>query len=142
MSAAPTLSAARTLAALLEWAEGGSPARQLTAQLGAAPLVLGGRFEVAVEWSSPSAAGVGVPQALTADTGLFWFFAPENLEVVVKVLDACALNERFWVFGGGLTDVAARVTISDTQTGVVREYVNAQGVPFQPIRDTSAFPCS
>jgi hypothetical protein len=109
---------------------------------GLGPLVLGdGRFEVEVEWSTSSSAGVGNPQALTADTGVFWFFAPENLEVVLKVLDACAVNQRFWVFAGGLTDVEARVTVTDTATGAVREYGNALGVPFQPIRDTSAFEC-
>ncbi|HVS62373.1 MAG TPA: hypothetical protein VMT85_02600, partial [Thermoanaerobaculia bacterium] len=105
-------------------------------------LVLGGgRFEVEIEWSTAASSGIGRPEGLTADTGVFWFFDPENLEVVIKVLDACAFNGRYWVFGGGLTDVEARITVTDTGTGAVRAYENALGIPFQPIRDTSAFDC-
>ncbi|HUP63534.1 MAG TPA: trypsin-like peptidase domain-containing protein [Thermoanaerobaculia bacterium] len=76
---------------------------------------------------------------LTNDTGYFWFFSSTNVEAVVKVLDACSFNQRFWVFAGGLTDVQVNVTLTDTKTGSVRTYFNPQGKPFQPIQDTSAF---
>jgi Leucine-rich repeat (LRR) protein len=98
------------------------------------------RFAVTVEWRSPSgASGVGQAAQLTSDTGYFWFFDAANVELVIKVLDACVLNERFWVFAGGLTDVEALVTVTDTLTGSARSYTNALGAPFQPIQDTSAF---
>ncbi|HXM78695.1 MAG TPA: hypothetical protein VOA00_05615, partial [Thermoanaerobaculia bacterium] len=61
------------------------------------------------------------------------------VEVVVKVLNGCGVNSRYWTFAGGLTDVNVILTVTDTQTGVVQTYVNPQGTPFEPIQDTSAF---
>jgi hypothetical protein len=40
---------------------------------------------------------------------------------------------------GGLTDVNVILTVTDTQTGVIKTYTNPQGTPFQPIQDTDAF---
>ena len=100
----------------------------------------GDRFAVRAGWSEPSGgSGPGIPHPLTADSGAFWFFEPANLELVVKVLDACTVNDRFWVFAGGLTNVAVELTVTDTRTGVERVYTNPQGRVFQPITDTAAF---
>ncbi len=55
------------------------------------------------------------------------------------MLDACALNQRYWVFAGGLTDVRTVITVTDTERNVVKTYFNPQGVAFQPVQDTSAF---
>ncbi|HZI67238.1 MAG TPA: hypothetical protein VFF17_11785, partial [Thermoanaerobaculia bacterium] len=100
----------------------------------------GGRFRVQVRWTTPQGqAGVGQAVGLTGDTGYFWFFSANNVEVVVKVVDGRAFNSRFWVFAGGLTDVNVAITVTDTATGAVRTYANPQGVAFQPIQDTSAF---
>jgi hypothetical protein len=79
-------------------------------------------------------AGQAVP--LTADTGYFWFFAPSNVEMVVKVLNGCALNQSYWVFAGGLTDVDVVWTVTDTNFGVVKTYVNPPGTRFAPVQDT------
>jgi hypothetical protein len=87
----------------------------------------------------PSAAATAVP--LTNDTGYFWFFDPSNIEVVVKVLTGCAVNGKYWVFAGGLTNVGVELKVTDTQTGAVKNYPNPVGTPFQPIQDSSAFPC-
>jgi hypothetical protein len=76
---------------------------------------------------------------LTRDTGYFFFFHPANVEAVIKVLDACAFNQRFWVFAGGLTDVRTVITVTDTQSNVVKTYFNPPGVAFHPVQDTSAF---
>jgi hypothetical protein len=61
------------------------------------------------------------------------------VEAVVKVLNACTFNQKFWVFAGGLTNVQVTLTVTDTKTGTVRIYNNPQGAAFQPIQDTSAF---
>ena len=104
-------------------------------------LLSGDRFEVRAFWErlgGPS--GVGHPVALTPDTGYFWFFNQENVEVVVKVLNGCALTNRYWVFAGGLTDVRVELTVDDTLRGTsIKTYLNPQKTPFQPIQDTSAF---
>jgi photosystem II stability/assembly factor-like uncharacterized protein len=99
----------------------------------------GDRFEVAVTWRTRDGQeGIGQPVRLTVDTGTFWFFNEKNLEVVVKVLDGCGLNERFWVFAGGLTDVEVTMTVTDRETGAGKTYHHAAGKPFAPIQDTSA----
>ena len=59
--------------------------------------------------------------------------------MVIKVLNGCGLNLRYWTFAGGLTDVNVVMTVTDTQTGAVKTYTNPQGAPFQPIQDTDAF---
>jgi hypothetical protein len=103
-------------------------------------LTLGGsRFEVRLDWRTGTASGQGVAEQLTSDTGYFWFFDADNVELVIKVLDACAINGRFWVFAGGLTDVEATLTVTDTQGGQSTTYGNPLGTPFQPIQDTGAF---
>jgi hypothetical protein len=99
----------------------------------------GGRFTVTTTFQSSSGSGNGTAVPLSGDTGYFWFFGPSNLEMVVKVLDACGLNGKKWVFAGGLTDVNVVLTVTDTFTGAVRTYVNPQSTAFVPVQDTSAF---
>jgi hypothetical protein len=76
-----------------------------------------GRFKLTVSWVSPTASGLGQQVPLTTDTGYFWFFASTNVEMVVKVLNACGVNAHYWVFAGGLTNVAVTMTVTDMQTG-------------------------
>jgi PKD repeat protein len=104
-------------------------------------LCLGGnRFAVDVTWRTPAGqTGSGQAVALTSDTGYFWFFSDANVEMILKVLNACTLNQRFWVFAGGLTNVKVDITVTDTATGTSKVYHNPQNTPFQPIQDTSAF---
>ncbi|MCH9649785.1 MAG: hypothetical protein K0U98_16220 [Deltaproteobacteria bacterium] len=100
----------------------------------------GGRFRVQGTWARPSGeVGGGRASALSGDTGVFWFFSPANVELVVKVLDGCSSNGHFWVFAGGLTNVEVELIVEDTETGAIRTYQNPQGVPFQPLQDTEAF---
>ena len=99
-----------------------------------------GRFEVQATFTTPGALAQAATAApLVDDTGTFWFFDPDNVELVVKVLDACSFADRFWVFAGGLTNVEVEITVRDTATGLARTYTNPQGVPFQPVQDTDAF---
>lgn len=84
-------------------------------------------------------SGNGMAVAETTDTGMFWFFSANNIEMIIKVVNGCALNSRYWVFAGGLTNVAVTITVTDTSNGTTRMYSNPQGVAFQPIQDTSAF---
>ena len=102
----------------------------------------GDRFAVEMTWKTPDGqTGGGQPVALTPDTGYFWFFGASNVETVVKVLDGCAINHRFWVYAGGLTDVETELRVTDTTTGQTKVYANPQHRAFQPVQDTDAFPC-
>jgi plastocyanin len=99
-----------------------------------------GRFQVEVTWTTPDGtSGAGHPVALTSDSGYFWFFDPNNVELGVKALNGCGFNGHYWLFAGGLTNVEVAMTVTDTATGEVKTYSNLQGNAFQPIIDTTAF---
>jgi len=100
-----------------------------------------GRFKVEAVWRDfEDNTGPAHVVRLTDETGYLWFFAETNVEVVVKILDACSFTDTFWVFAGGLTSVDVDLTITDMQTGFTKVYSNDLGVPFSPIQDTSAIP--
>jgi hypothetical protein len=105
------------------------------------------RFKVEATFATtaPAAAASGKDSGtaqvveLTSDTGYGWFFAPENVEFVLKIINACAFNNRFWVFAGGLTDVRVDVTVTDTRSGASKTYINPLGQKWVTITDTNAF---
>ena len=102
----------------------------------------GGRFQVRAHWEIPDKgeSGEGSAVSLTADSGYFWFFGAANVELVVKVLNACSgENGHYWVFAGGLTNVGVTLTVTDMQSGAVQPYVNPAGTAFMPVQDTKAF---
>jgi photosystem II stability/assembly factor-like uncharacterized protein len=99
----------------------------------------GERFLVEVAWKDfQGGSGSGVARTLTSDTGAFWFFDPGNVELVVKVLDARAVNGHFWVFYGSLTNVEFRLRVTDRVSGEVVDYVNPSE-QFASRGDTGAF---
>ncbi|HEX2254564.1 MAG TPA: vanadium-dependent haloperoxidase [Thermoanaerobaculia bacterium] len=99
-----------------------------------------GRFAVQASWRTQDGQeGVGTPGALSDDSGTFWFFNQDNVELTVKVLDGCAAFDRYWVFASGLTNVEVVLTVTDTSTGKSRNYLNPMGEAFEAIQDTDAF---
>lgn len=99
-----------------------------------------GRFRVQGHFVTSTGDEDGAPAlGLTPDTGYFFFFNPSNVEIVVKVLDGCGVNGRYWFFAGGLTDVRTELTVTDLALDVVKVYFNPLGKAFQPIQDTAAF---
>ena len=111
---------------------------------GATLCLLGGRFEVRAQWRNPRSPfghGAGMAQAAAGSerTGLFSFFNPDNVELVVKMLDGRPVNGAFWSFYGALSDVEYWVSVRDAETaGAVRTYHNE---PFAlcGLGDTTAF---
>ena len=83
--------------------------------------------------------GSGPGRAADGRYGTFWFFDPANVEVVAKVLDARALNGKWWFFFGALSNVEYTITVTDTATGATRTYRNPAG-QFASAGDTAAFP--
>lgn len=101
-----------------------------------------GRFRVEVAWidfQGNSGQGRPIPLPDRDDSGLFWFFDPANIELTVKVLDACALNDHFWVFVASGSTVGYTITVTDTRAGVARTYDNALGSVPSLLPDTAAF---
>ena len=102
----------------------------------------GGRFAVEVDWRTPDgASGPGrVAPGGSANAGIFWFFAEENWEMLVKVLDGCALNGRHWVFAAATTNVEFELRVTDTSTGASWSYANPPGHAPR-VQDTAALLC-
>ena len=97
------------------------------------------RFSVRVTYD----VGNG-PQPMTAikytpESGLFWFANASNIEVLLKMINACSFNNRFWVYSGGTTDVGVTITVTDSKTGTVKTYNNPRGTKFGTITDGNAF---
>jgi hypothetical protein len=103
--------------------------------------LMGGRFQVDVAWRAPSGqAGFGgVASCGTSDSGLFWFFSPSNWEMLVKMVNGCGLNARYWVFMAATTNVEFTLRVEDTETGVIQQYFNPLNRQAPPLADTSAF---
>ena len=113
-------------------------------------LCLSGHFKVQVSFvtvnstgeplseEASAASGTGTTINMTGDTGSFWFFSPNNVELMVKVLDGRVINGKYWVFFGALTDVAYTITVTDLSSGAIKTYQGTQGHQSSG-NDTSAF---
>ncbi|HVT57370.1 MAG TPA: hypothetical protein VHR45_03135 [Thermoanaerobaculia bacterium] len=106
-----------------------------------------GRFKVTVTYATASSngsgqvMGFGGQRAEGVEAAYFWFFNAANFEMGLKVLDACGLNNHFWVFISGLTDQGWTVKVLDRQTGVTATYSNPVGHLTSTVADTSALNC-
>ncbi len=106
-------------------------------------LCLGGRFIVRVkdrigDQTNPESDATPVGCS-NPDSGLFWFFSADNWELMVKTIDACGLNNRFWVFSAATTNVYYRMEVYDVRSGINRIYFNYPGPPAPAVTDTDAF---
>jgi hypothetical protein len=105
-----------------------------------APLFFGGgRFTASIVWKDfLGQTGSGQAAVWTDDSGFFWFFDPNNVEVMVKLLDARSYNGHYWVFVGSLSNVEFTLTVRDEYNGAVRTYHNPLG-SFASFGDLGAF---
>ncbi len=104
------------------------------------------RFRVQVAYSSAQHSGNGKAIPLSSlgvnSGGLFWFFGASNPELLVKVLNACGLNNKYWIFWSAGTNVGLTLSVTDTVTGSSKTYTNPNGKAAAPVQDTSALPCN
>jgi hypothetical protein len=87
----------------------------------------GESFVASIVWHLPGdgGSGRGFARALTSESGWFWFFSPDNLEVTLKVLDGRPVNGHWWVFLASMTNVGFTVTVYDNRSGCL-------GLPVTP----------
>lgn len=106
------------------------------------------RFRVCVRYSAQggTVAGPGNPiglGSLGVNRGIVVsFFGADNPEVLLKILNGCPLNSKYWVFVSAGTNVGVTLTIVDTVTGATKTILNVEGTAFPTVQDTSALPCS
>ena len=106
-----------------------------------------GRFLVEARVSYVDGAGTPVRDAparveevgLGDTASLFHFFDRSNPELLIKILDGCGVNGKYWVFGSAATDLDWSVLVTDNATGVTLPYHRNSTNPL--INDAAAFPC-
>jgi hypothetical protein len=110
----------------------------------ATSLCLLNRFSVSARWRTDPAGTVTNAQAqvagaANAGSGLFQFFSPDNWEIMVKAINACSLNNRYWVFSAATTNVYYRMEVIDVRAGRQKIYFNYPGPPAPAVTDVNAF---
>lgn len=106
--------------------------------------LLGGRFEISVNWEDYQHVhrDALVASAGTPESALFYFRSPLNWEFLIKIIDGCSLNNKYWVYFAAATDVGYVVTVRDTQsTAPPKQYTNPLGTASPAVNDSSAFNC-
>ena len=93
----------------------------------------GRSFSVTLTATDQRTGRTGRGVALSASS-VFGYFSipaitgnPGNPEVFVKMLDGTPVNDRYWFFYGGLTDLEYTLTVTDNVTGAVRTYSKPAG---------------
>ena len=107
--------------------------------------LLGGRFEITVNWEDYQHVhrDAFVASAGTPETALFYFPQAANWEFLIKIINGCSLNSKYWVYFAAATDVGYTVTVRDTQsTAPPRQYTNTLGTASPAVNDSGAFNCS
>jgi hypothetical protein len=74
--------------------------------------------------------------------GCTWFFEPQNVDLVVDVLDGCRSPGHFWVFAAATTSVEYTLDVHDTLLATTSTYTNPLGMAAPPVADTSPFATS
>ena len=101
-----------------------------------------GRFQLSAFAIRPNGKRVQakIKEALIGDdASLFYFFEFDNVELLVKVLNGCWSNGKYWVFGSAGTDLKYTVTVKDLPKGREKTYRRHRYNPL--INDTNAFNC-
>jgi len=102
--------------------------------------LVNGRFSVTVHWTNfQGGQGPGHAANPTERSGTFWFFQEDIVEFLVKSVDGCSFNERFWFYAAATTSVAYEVVVTDTYARRSKTYRNELGVASPAITDSDAF---
>lgn len=110
----------------------------------ATTLCLQDRFAIRAFWRTSPAGNPPNGNAMTVPvanpgSGLFWFFSADNWEIMVKAINGCGLNDRYWIFSAATTNVFYRVEVLDVRGAKQKIYFNYPGPPAPAVTDTDAF---
>ena len=84
------------------------------------------------------------PRSIRDTLTIFSFFAPQNPEVMVKILDGCRRNNHRWVYISSTTDLPYRVYIYDADRKVLTgasEWVKFEPETRRVMVDTTTLRC-
>lgn len=103
-----------------------------------------GRFAVEATWEDfdGHTGQAFASQGTDSTTGFLWFFSSDNLEMLVKVIDGCKANGRYWLLASGATNVAYTLHVTDLVSGRESTFNNPLGTRSPAITDTATFNCN
>jgi hypothetical protein len=100
----------------------------------ATTLCLGGgsgdpqRFRVQVDWEDfRGGTGHGFAVPFSNDSGFFYFFDGQILELLVKVVNGCSFNGHYWFFNAAASNVGLTYRVRDTVACQERTVTNPVG---------------
>ena len=104
-----------------------------------------GRFKVSASFQTTQGGGrfgngqaIPLSQLGVVHGGLLWFFSGDNPEMLLKIVNGCAVNNHYWAFLSAATNVGFTVTVDDTVLAQSKTYSNADLTAAPPVQDTSA----
>ena len=108
--------------------------------------LLGGRFSASLQWND----GSGTRDAYVAQSktdgrnsaaGLFYFYPSDsaNWEVLVKVIDGCDSNNRFWTLVSASTGFGWTLSVRDEATGTSKTFSHPLDGKASGVSDFAAF---
>ncbi len=108
-----------------------------------AATTLSGEYEVRMCFETPTGVWMDASNyhLESRASGLLYFFDRDNVEVLVKVLDGCAINGHRWVFAAPVTTLAFNLEIVERGTGRRFTHRNPKSLTASTVSDTSAFAC-
>jgi hypothetical protein len=112
--------------------------------------LLGGRFEVKVSmwnFANPPVLFPGMIQTYggqsseTDQSVSFYSFQAGNVEVFVKMVNACANGafHSYWLFAAGATNAETEILVRDTVAEETVRIFNPRSILFETVADTRAF---
>lgn len=108
--------------------------------------LLGGRFAATLAWddgsgSKPALVAEPRTDGITSASGLFRFYEsdPSNWEVLVKMVDGCRTNGRFWVLVSASTGFGWRLEVVDQETTLGRAWFHPLDGRASGVADFEAF---
>lgn len=60
---------------------------------------------------------------------------------IVKILDGCGLNGKYWFFAAATTTVGYTLRVEDALRGTFHNYANPDLAVAATVTDTAALPC-
>lgn len=104
-----------------------------------------GRFRVSGVWRAQTGPGTYIngnmmftPLA-SSESAVIHTGNPNDWVVLLKVLNGCSINNRFWVFYAATTNIEFTITVVDTFTNTTKTYSNPINTAAAPVTDTQAF---
>ena len=76
-----------------------------------------------------------------AEPGRLHFFDEENQPLAIEIIDGCAINDHYWIFGAGLSGIPLPLNVRDLETRAeARLYLPAfePGMPIDTVFDPAA----